>query len=50
MLLLQELYEESALLASSSHLQRSANMSLLSLRVSLGQYSEAQKHADKLRE
>ena len=47
---LQDLYKRSAELAPSLPLQRSAHMSLLSLRVSQGQYSEAQKDADKLEE
>jgi hypothetical protein len=42
---LQELYKQSAVLASSLPLQRSAHMSLQSLRVSLGHYSKA-KDAD----
>jgi hypothetical protein len=46
----QELYKQSAALASSIPLQQSAFMSLQSLRVSLGQYAEAPSDAQKLRE
>jgi hypothetical protein len=46
-MILQELYEQSAMRASSLPLQRSALVSLQSLRVSLGQYSKAQHDADK---
>jgi hypothetical protein len=47
---LQDLYKRSAELAPSLPLQRSAHMSLLSLRVSQGHYSEAQRDADLLGE
>ena len=47
---LQELYEQSAALASSLPLQRSALMSLQSLRVSLGQYSSALGDEHNLKE
>jgi hypothetical protein len=49
-LYLQELYEQSAALASSLPLQQSASLSLRSLRVSLGHYSEAQYDTHKMSE